>query len=108
MQNREIEVRFLEVDAEDLKRRLAALGATDEGEDMLEEVIIYDKDFKWRDDGGKLLRLRTKRGTTVLTYKHHIANTATDTEEIETIVRSSSANSPSTSIPGRAYRRIWR
>ena len=83
MDYREIEVRFLEVDKDDLIRRLQELGATDKGEDLLEEKIIYDKALTWRDESGKFLRLRTQKGKTQLCYKHRTAQSATGTEEIE-------------------------
>lgn len=83
MDHKEIEVRFLEINKNELVEKLIELGAEDKGEDMLEEVIVYDKDLIWKDEGGKLLKLRTRNGKTVLTYKHHIEHTAEGTEEIE-------------------------
>lgn len=89
MEYREIEVRFLEINKEELIQNLLALGASDLGEDMLEEVIIYDKDLAWistpdwKDRGGKVLRLRTRKGKTVLTYKNNFENSAGGTEEVE-------------------------
>ena len=83
MENREIEVRFLEINKDELIKKLIELGAEDKGEDLLEETIIYDKELKWRDEGGKLMKLRTRKGKTVLTYKHHFEHSATGTEEIE-------------------------
>lgn len=40
MQNQEIEVRFLEIDAEELKEKLKKLGAKDLGEDFLREHFL--------------------------------------------------------------------
>jgi adenylate cyclase class 2 len=80
--NREVEVRFLEIDASDLKRRLSELGAEDLGEDMYEEIIAY-KDASWLEYKRKFIRLRkTKKGTS-LTYKHQEKDTIDGTEEIE-------------------------
>lgn len=79
---REIEVRFLEIDKADLVQRLLSLGAHDKGDDVLEEIIIYDKDLLWVGEK-RLVRLRTRNGKTMLTYKHHIAQTAEGTEEVE-------------------------
>jgi adenylate cyclase class 2 len=82
MNNQEIEVRFLEIDVEDIKKKLHAIGAQDRGEDLLEEVIAYDKDFTWPDQH-KMVRLRTRNGKTELTYKHQHTASATGTVEIE-------------------------
>ncbi|MES2225898.1 MAG: class IV adenylate cyclase [Patescibacteria group bacterium] len=83
MEHREVEVRFLEIDKEQLIAKLRDLGAKDLGEDMLEEVILYDKPMTWQEKGGKVLRLRTRQGKTVLTYKHHEKASVGGTEEIE-------------------------
>jgi adenylate cyclase class 2 len=84
MSAREIEARFLEIDPEALKEKLRALGAEDMGEDLLEEVIIYDKDLAWREKG-RLLRLRKRKGKAYLTYKkrHEIALSGTEELELE-------------------------
>lgn len=83
MEYREIEVRFLNIDKEALIQKLEKVGAEDLGESMLDERIIYDEAFTWRDGLHKILRLRTVDGTTHLTYKHRTEITATGTEEIE-------------------------
>lgn len=83
MEHQEIEVRFLEIDKETLIARLQELGAKDLGEDMLEEVIIYDKELSWQRDVRKMLRIRSRAGKIHLTFKHHHENSATGTEEIE-------------------------
>lgn len=80
----EIEVRFLEIDKEALIKRLLSLKAIDLGEDLLEEVIIYDKKLVWQNEKPfKRIRLRARKGQTTLTYKCHIEETANGTEEIE-------------------------
>lgn len=81
-EHQEIEVRFLEIDKDKLIQKLRELKAEDKGEDLLEEIIIYDKALTWR-DSLKFLRLRTQKGKTVLTYKHHFEHSAEGTEEIE-------------------------
>ena len=83
MEHQEIEVRFLEIDKDALISKLRELGAEDIGEDMLEEVIIYDKELSWQKAVRKMLRIRTRGGKTHLTFKHHHENSATGTEEIE-------------------------
>lgn len=82
MNNQEIECRFLEINKEELVKKLVSLGAKDEGEIMLEETIIYDKDLKWRDNN-RFLRLRKIGDTTKLSYKEHNAHTVDGTYEIE-------------------------
>ncbi len=83
MDNREIEVRFLEIDKEAIVKELQALGAEDLGEDFLKEVIFYDKDLKWQYEEKKFVRLRQARGEIFLTFKHNEAETATGTVEFE-------------------------
>jgi adenylate cyclase class 2 len=83
MEYREIEVRFLEIDKDALIAKLRELGAEDLGEDLLDEKIIYDKELTWRDGVKKLLRMRTQKGRTMLTYKHRVEMSAEGTEEIE-------------------------
>lgn len=83
MSFKEIEVRFLEINQNDVIQSLKDLGAIDHGEDMLEEVIFYDKDLKWRDSGKEFVRLRKNKKGVFLTYKHHVSETADGTEEIE-------------------------
>lgn len=88
MEHREIEVRFLDIDKDDLLARLNALGATDLGEDLLDERIIFDKDLLWQKEA-KFMRLRTQGGKSTLTYKNREnphAPTVHGTEEIEVAV----------------------
>ena len=82
METKEIEVRFLEIDKEALIKKLISLGAKDFGETMLEEVIVYDKDLKWRDEN-RLIRLRKSGNKTALTYKENKAQAADSAREIE-------------------------
>jgi adenylate cyclase class 2 len=82
-ENKEIEVRFLEINKELLIKKLNDLGAEDHGEDLLEEIIFYDKDYKWRDEEKKFVRLRKNKKNTALAYKHHQQENLDGVEEIE-------------------------
>jgi adenylate cyclase class 2 len=82
MTNQEIECRFLEIDKDALVKKLVQLGAHDEGETMLEEIIIYDKDLKWRKEN-RFIRLRKIGDITKLSYKEHREHTVDGTFEIE-------------------------
>lgn len=82
MSNREIEVRFLEVDVENLKLKLLKLGAQDCGLDHLNETIFYGLDFP-TPAAGKFVRLREYKDRTVLTFKHRVEISATGTIEYE-------------------------
>lgn len=80
--HQEIECRFLEIDKDELIKKLIELGAEDFGEKLLEETIIYDKELTWR-DGGKHMRLRRIEDKTYLTYKEHHGHTVDGAYEIE-------------------------
>jgi adenylate cyclase, class 2 len=82
MKTQEIEFRFLEINKDELVRKLLSLGARDEGESMLEETIIYDPKLKWKDEQ-RFIRLRKKGDVTKLTYKHHQSQTIGGAYEIE-------------------------
>lgn len=83
MQYKEIEVRFLEINKAQVVEKLRSLGAEDRGEHMLSEVIIYDKEYLWRDKERKHIRLRTYAGKTYLSYKHHKDLSLEGTDEVE-------------------------
>lgn len=80
--NREIEVRFLEIDRDGLMKKLRDLGAKDRGEAFLDEVIIYDADLKWL-EVRKLVRVRKAGDTITLSYKHHDKMNQGESQEIE-------------------------
>jgi len=80
--NKEIEARFLNIDKKKLTDQLTALGATDKGEVMLTEVIFYDEDNNWPDEG-RFVRIRSTGDMTKLTYKHNKAQTVDSAREIE-------------------------
>jgi adenylate cyclase class 2 len=80
---KEIEVRFLEIDKAALIAKLHNLGAHDEGEEMLEEIIFDNAERTWQAEGKKFVRIRTgKRGTSVA-YKNHSASAIDGVEEVE-------------------------
>lgn len=82
MNNKEIEVRFLEIDKGDLVKKLKALGAEDRGETILQEIVFYDPELKMLTDR-QFVRLRTAHGKTMLTYKHHKERAVDGAIEIE-------------------------
>lgn len=78
----EIEVRFLEIDATQLKHKLAELGAEDKGEDLFDEIIYYDKDNTWQDQQ-KLVRVRKTNAGVRVAFKHNHTEAADGTHEAE-------------------------
>lgn len=79
---KEIETRFLEINKEELIKKLTALGATDLGEEKLEEIIFYDEAMSWQGKG-KFVRLRKTKGKVKLTYKNNQQQTVDSAREIE-------------------------
>lgn len=80
--NREIEVRFLNIDPKSIIEKLKRLKAKDEGEYNILETIFYDKNKTWIKKG-KFVRLRKAKNKIFVSYKHHQKHTATGTYEIE-------------------------
>ncbi len=78
----EIETRFLDIDKADLIKKLGALKAIDKGEVKLNEIIFYDKDFKWQNEC-RFVRLRKKGEIITLTYKQNKAQKVDSAKEIE-------------------------
>ena len=76
-ENKEIEAKFLEINKDDLIAKLIKLGARDLGEDLVKEIIFYDKEFKMRRDK-QFVRLRQMRGQNYVTYKDHGDETVID------------------------------
>jgi adenylate cyclase class 2 len=73
-QNKEIEVRFLEIDPETIKEKALKAGFVDLGEDFFYETIFYDKDLEWiknRKVVTRFVRLRKTKDGVRLTYKNH-------------------------------------
>ena len=82
MENKEIEVRFLEINKESLVKKLLEVGAKDFGEVMLEEIIFYDPEGKWKDQE-KRVRLRKSSDKIKISYKEIKEKTIDGTIEIE-------------------------
>ena len=81
-ENTEFEVRFLEINKSEIIKKALLLGFTDLGENILDEIIFYDKDLKWRNEG-KYARLRGYAGKIILTYKHISKDAVDGAEELE-------------------------
>lgn len=67
--NTEIEAHFLEIDVEVVHKKLLELNAEDCGEDLLQEIIFYDKESTWQQQN-RFVRLRKNKKEIVLTFKH--------------------------------------
>jgi adenylate cyclase class 2 len=83
---REVEARFLNVDVGALLERLKAAGAEDLGEDLIHEVIFYDKDLRWQREEKKYARVRKTKNGIRMTFKHNDVLGADGTKEIEIAV----------------------
>ncbi|MBI3485464.1 CYTH domain-containing protein [Candidatus Daviesbacteria bacterium] len=81
--NREIEVRFLEINPQEIIEKLNSLGAADQGEDLFTEIIFYDKDLKWQYQEKKIVRLRKNNQGIFLAFKQLIEKSADGTVEVE-------------------------
>lgn len=79
---KEIETRFLDINKDSLAEKLASLGATDKGEEKLEEIIFHAADGSWVGKN-KFVRLRKTRGKIKLTYKENVQQTVDSAQEIE-------------------------
>lgn len=88
MENREIEVRFLEINKEDLISKIRTLGGIDHEETMLQEIIFKIKGVETRNE---FVRLRDTSKKVSISYKNHTENTnhqLNNVEEIEIEVKS--------------------
>jgi len=79
---REIETRFLDINKDQLVKKLISLGAIDEGEEKLEEIIFHAADGSWLGKN-KFVRLRQTKGKIKLTYKTNSAQAVDSAQEIE-------------------------
>ena len=79
---KEIETRFLDIDKDDLVKKLTLLGAIDRGEEKLEEIIFHAADMSWVGKN-KFVRLRKTKGKIKLTYKENRGQTVDSAREIE-------------------------
>lgn len=80
--NTEIEARFLEINKEALVARLHECGAIDTGEKLLSEIIFYDQQDTWPDEG-RYVRIRSAGDSTRMTYKHIRGSAIDSATEIE-------------------------
>jgi len=72
----------LEINKDKLVKKLLEVRAKDLGEVMLEEIIFYDPDFKWRDEN-RYVRLRKSDNKIKLAYKENKKQTIDSVTEIE-------------------------
>lgn len=79
---KEIETRFLEINKDELVKKLISLGAVDEVEEKLEEVIFHAADMSWVGKS-KFVRLRKTKGKVKLTYKTNPKQAVDSALEIE-------------------------
>lgn len=78
----EYEIRVLEINKEEIIRKLESLGATKNGE-FEQRRFVYDLKPA---EKGKWIRLRTNGKKTTLTYKDIVSNTIDGTKEVEIVV----------------------
>lgn len=78
----EFEVRILEIDPEEIKKRLEKLNATFEW-DYVQKRYVYD--FKPKEEN-KWIRLRTNGKKTTLTIKNIVTSKIDGTQELEVVV----------------------
>jgi adenylate cyclase class 2 len=79
----EIEIKFLEVDPEDLGKKLTDLGAKKISDQMLEEWIFWRED--WKAMRGRV-RIRSDAGKVQLAYKETTGDASNGNLEIEFVV----------------------
>ena len=82
MSHIEYEVRVLEIDAEEMKKKLESLGAT-LVEDVFQKRYVYDFNPV---EPNKWIRLRTNGTTTTLTIKNVESSNIDGTKELEVVV----------------------
>ncbi len=85
--NKEIEVKFLEINQPAIVAELYKMGALDKGEKLLRETIFYDAEGKWlkakeQNAPSKLIRIRENGKDIKITYKCHYPGLA-EADEIE-------------------------
>lgn len=91
-QNKEIEIRFKEINVDDIKSQLLKNDFEDLGEDFFTEIIFYDNALEWvknRKIQTTYIRLRKTKAGILLTYKNHRQDVNTvEASEIEFYVSS--------------------
>ena len=75
----EYEIRVLEIDVEEIIKKLEELGATKKGEYAQKRYVYNLRPV----EDGKWIRLRTNGEKTTLTYKDIVSNTIDGTKEVE-------------------------
>ena len=78
----EIETRFIDINKDELVKKLVSLGAIDKGEEKLEEIIFHPADMSWIGKG-RFVRLRKTRDKIKLTYKENVKQAIDSAQEIE-------------------------
>lgn len=81
--NKEIEVRFLEIDQSALIEKLHSLNAQDFGEDFLKEIIFYDKELTWQYAKKRIVRIRETKKEAFLAFKSQTEESDMVSKEIE-------------------------
>lgn len=79
---KEIETRFLEINKEEIIKKLVSLGAIDLGENKLDETIFHFNDYN-PENKNRFVRLRRIKDKTELTYKTRSGNEIDSVKEIE-------------------------
>lgn len=102
---KEIEVRFLEIDEQALKRKLLNLGAEDKGEDKITGDIFYHKDKKFDNGHRRFTRIRKTKKEKIFTYKHQFKDAAEGTDEIEFVISDAEAMAKFLEVMGWQYSR---
>ena len=65
----EVELKFLDVDVEEIKKKITGLGAKKIYEKDQENFFFFKEDFDFRDSSQRILRLRKIDDNLILTYK---------------------------------------
>jgi len=82
----EIEVKFLHVDFDDVRKRLLAIGATCEQPMRLMRRVLYENDTLRRPDRDAFVRLRDEGDKVTLTLKEFKNDSLTGAQEREIVV----------------------
>jgi len=90
----ELEAHFLNIDPQKLHEKLMKVGATDLGEDMYKDIMLYDKELTWMKTY-KFFRIRSSSKETKLGFKNFqykenppVPSSKPEVKEIEIIVDS--------------------
>ena len=84
----EIEARFINLEREDIEKKLIELGAEKKFESLFREWLFFYKGNPDWDDNHRRIRVRTDGKTTWLTYKANATWAVDSTEEVELVVSS--------------------